>query len=202
MVTFSSPKWNKINYFFILLPFFVVTLRGNDILRQILFLKRGKMTTNFYSTNQFLYEPKLLFRNLKSRDDFWRDFLYSSRNHLALSSTCLTGYAYPRQVKVLQAHGFRNYFYNFCFLWSALQNLWWRCWSGLCWRYQNHNSQVSYFHNRTVPTPYYIRQSGKDTEETQASRSRVPEETYQIEKQINNYLLIINFILTGKRWKD
>lgn len=27
------------------------------------------MTTNFYSTNQFLYEPKLLFRNLKSRDD-------------------------------------------------------------------------------------------------------------------------------------
>ena len=59
-----------LNYFFILLPFFVVTLRGNDILRQILFLKRGKMTTNFYSTNQFLYEPKLLFRNLKSRDDF------------------------------------------------------------------------------------------------------------------------------------
>lgn len=81
------------------------------------------MTTNFYSTNQFLYEPKLLF----------------------------------------------------------------------------HNSQVSYFHNRTVPTPYYIRQSGKDTEETQASRSRVPEEAYRIEKRINNYLLIINFILTGKR---
>lgn len=69
------------------------------------------MTTNFYSTNQFLYEPKLLFRNLKS----------------------------------------------------------------------------------------YIRQSGKDTEETQASRSRVPEEAYRIEKRINNYLLIINFILTGKR---
>ena len=135
-----------------------------------------------------------LFRNLKSRDGFWRDSLYSSRNHLALSSTCLTGYTYPRQVKVLQAHGFRNYFYNFCFLWSALQNLWWRCWSGLCWRYQNHNSQVSYFHNRTVPTPYYIRQSGKDTEETQASRSRVPEEAYRIEKRINNYLLIINFI--------
>lgn len=36
------------------------------------------MTTNFYSTNQFLYEPKLLFRNLKSRDDFRRDSLYSS----------------------------------------------------------------------------------------------------------------------------
>lgn len=34
------------------------------------------MTTNFYSTNQFLYEPKLLFRNLKSRDGFWRDSLY------------------------------------------------------------------------------------------------------------------------------
>lgn len=49
-----------------------------------------------------------------------------------------------------------------------------------------------------MPTPYYIRQSGKDTEETQASRSRVPEEAYRIEKRINNYLLIINFILTGK----
>lgn len=193
MVTLSSPKWNKINYFFILLPFFIVTLRSNDILKRILFLKRGKMTTNFYSTNQFLYEPKMLFRNLKSRDDFWRDSLYSSRNHtLHFHRPASQDMRILGKWKSCKHTDSGTIFITFVFLWSALQNLWWRCWSGLCWRYQNHNSQVSYFHNRTVPTPYNIRQSGKDTEETQASRSRVPEEAYRIEKRINNYLLIIN----------
>lgn len=83
------------------------------------------MTTNFYSTNQFLYEPKLLFRNLEMASDAASSFFIQKSPRVF--GACLSGHAYFKKGKLKpNKHTDSESIcitITFVFLWSTFQNL-------------------------------------------------------------------------------